>query len=93
MTKDDFARELLIGELEKEKGRFVTQRIIDRLVLLYSPLFEREYLTKIAEDINESQGDKNTTSSSIIQKPPGKKFRNDEENTDGGGLLASAVNQ
>jgi hypothetical protein len=59
MNKDDFAKELMEEELTKEKGRVITQRIIDRLVLLYSPLFDREYLTSIAEKVNrEHQGNK-----------------------------------
>lgn len=93
MTKEDFARELILGELEKEKGRFVTQRIIDRLVLLYSPLFEREYLTVIAERINSSDRflklDKTGRLSGKSKDDPDKS----EEEGDEGRKLASVVNQ
>ena len=52
MKKDDFARELMLGELQKENGRFITLRIVDRLMVMYAPLFERDYLSRIAEVLN-----------------------------------------
>lgn len=52
MKKDEFARELMLGEIRKENGKFVTTRIVDRLMLLYAPLFERDYLAKVAEILN-----------------------------------------
>ncbi len=55
MKKDVFARELMLEELRKEQGGFVTLRIIDRLVLLYSPLFDRELLTTVADRINTEE--------------------------------------
>jgi hypothetical protein len=52
MKKDEFARELMLGEMNRENGRFVTTRIIDRLMLMYAPLFERDYLSRMAELLN-----------------------------------------
>jgi hypothetical protein len=52
VEKKEFARQLMLGEIDRERGRFVTQRIIDRLLILYSPLFERDLLAAVAEILN-----------------------------------------
>ncbi len=52
MSKDELARQLIMDELKKENGRFVTTRIIDRLALLHASLFDREFLSHIAESLN-----------------------------------------
>jgi hypothetical protein len=53
MSKDELARKLIIEEIKKENGRFVTTRIIDRLALMHASLFDREFLARIAETLNQ----------------------------------------
>jgi hypothetical protein len=53
MKTEDLARELMTEEMKKEQGTFVTLRIIDRLTLLYAPLFDRALLSRLAESINQ----------------------------------------
>jgi hypothetical protein len=52
MDREDFARELMLDEINREKGRFVTLRIIDRMVVRYGSLFDRRMLTAVADRIN-----------------------------------------
>ncbi len=52
MNREDFARELMLDEINRERGRFVTLRIIDRMVVRYGSLFDRPMLTAVADRIN-----------------------------------------
>ncbi len=52
MNREDFARELMLDEISREHGRFVTLRIIDRMVVRYGSLFDRQLLTMLADRIN-----------------------------------------
>ena len=52
MDKKQFAKDLMLEEIEKEHGQFVTQRMIDRLRIFYAPMFESAFLSGLAEEVN-----------------------------------------
>jgi hypothetical protein len=79
MKKDEFATELMMEELKKEQGGFVTQRIIDRLVLLYSPLFDREFLSSVAEGINKTVASTVSPQPARTGSPPEEKHTEEGE--------------
>lgn len=51
--KRRFARELILAEIRKDNGSFVTQRILDRLRIFHSQMFDGSFLSSIAEEVNE----------------------------------------
>lgn len=52
MPDAQLARQLLLAELSKEQGRFVTQRIVDRLRIFHAAQFDGGFLAGLAEEIN-----------------------------------------
>jgi hypothetical protein len=52
MNKKKQAKKILMAELKKENGRFVTQRMIDRLRLFHTPLSEGSFLSDAVEEVN-----------------------------------------